>query len=214
MKYMIVLLAMISDRSMAQNIAVADTSNLSPLAAYSNEWNKQQYSGSNTAKNAGYMTDKEKEVIYILNLARTYPKLFANTVLTKYPSLSGKDSLANNSYYQTLLEEMLTIQQLPLLNADEKCFISAECHAKTSGEAGYAGHSRRSDECKTKQHFFGECCHYGNAAPINIIVTLLIDEDIPSLGHRKILLGNYSTIGVSIQSHKAYRYNTVLDFYN
>ena len=42
---------------------------------------------------------------------------------------------------------------------------------------------------------------------------LLIDKDIASLGHRKILLGKYTSAGVSIQPHTDYRFNTVLDFY-
>ena len=57
---------------------------VSPLALYSNEWNDVKYSKCNTAVNAAYLSNSEKEVIYILNLIRSYPALFANTVLKKY----------------------------------------------------------------------------------------------------------------------------------
>src|SRR4029079_16248318 len=98
----------------------------------------------NTASKALYMKDAEREVIYILNLARVYPALFAKTVLAIYPSVSGNDNLANDQYYyQSLVKEMLSMQQAPLLYADEKCFNSAICHAKTSGNSGYTGHERK-----------------------------------------------------------------------
>ncbi|MEO5893010.1 MAG: hypothetical protein ABIQ31_22360 [Ferruginibacter sp.] len=215
MKYLfIVLSALVFNSSIEQGVSITHLSNLSPLSAYSTEWNKAAYSTCNTAKNVDYMNDVEKEVIYILNLARAYPKLFANTVLAKYPAMSGKERLINNEYYyQSLIKKMLTMEQAPIINPDEKCFTSAACHAKTSGEEGYVGHIRTSNECKVQQHFLGECCDYGNKEPLNIILSLLIDEDIPSFGHRKILLGNYSLVGVSMQPHKTYRQNTVLDFY-
>ena len=53
----------------------------------------------------------------------------------------------------------------------------------------------------------------GSNNPVEIIIHLLIDKDIASLGHRKILLGKYTSAGVSIQPHAEYRFNTVLDFY-
>jgi hypothetical protein len=40
---------------------------------------------------------------------------------------------------------------------------------------------------------------------------LLIDEGVPSLGHRIILFKPHTQIGVSIQPHKKYRWNAVLD---
>ena len=102
---------------------------------------------------------------------------------------------------------------LPLLTDNEKCYQSAACHAKLSGITGYIGHNRNSDECQKKKYFLGECCQYGNDEAVEIILSLLIDKDVPSLGHRKILLGKYTSAGVSIQPHKTYRFNTVLDFY-
>lgn len=214
MRYLfIVAIAVFCNIPMKQITFSNETTRLSPLAAYSGEWNNPKYSICNTAEKVIYMNDKEREVIYILNLARTWPKLFANTVLSRYPSLSGNDHLVNNEYYyQTLIKTMLTMNPAPLLYANEKCYKSAECHAKYSGNAGTTGHIRKSADCKAKQQFSGECCDYGNAEPVDIVLSLLIDENVPSLGHRNILLGYYSGVGVSIQPHLTYRQNTVLDF--
>ena len=66
-------------------------STVSPLSAYSSIWSDIKYTKCNTAANATFMSNAEKNVIYILNLIRTNPALFAKTVLQKYPAVSGKN---------------------------------------------------------------------------------------------------------------------------
>ena len=212
MRNLIVLLfLMLGNVSISQNTA---SSTISPLATYSSEWNQPQYRLCNTASKANYMSEKEKTVIYVLNLVRTYPALFAKTVIAQYPSLSGNNELAKDQfYYQSLLTTLQQMAPLPMMTDNEKCYQSALCHALLSGKTGYVGHNRNSEECERKKYFYGECCDYGSNDPVEIIITLLIDKDITSLGHRKILLGKYTSAGVSIQPHSSYRYNTVLDFY-
>ena len=187
---------------------------VSPLALYSNEWNDVKYSKCNTAVNAAYLSNSEKEVIYILNLIRSYPALFANTVLKKYPALSGNGYLADDTYYfKSLVNTLLTLPPLQILYPDKDCFISAKSHAYQSGITGYVGHERKVPDSKLKKQYYGECCDYGHKDPLDIILSLLIDEGIPSLGHRIVCLTNYTKLGVSIQPHKRYGTNAVLDFY-
>lgn len=186
--------------------------NVSLLAIYSGEWNGKQYALCNTATGVSYMSDQEKEIIYIINLVRRYPLLFCKTVLNDYPIKAGKQALLQNKYYyQSLVSELTILKQLPLLTPDSLCYKSAFCHASTSGKSGYAGHERQSNSCKDNQYYSGECCAYGNSNPLEIVMQLLIDEDVPSLGHRRILLDNYQTIGVSMQPHTQYYINAVLD---
>jgi len=213
MRNLILLFCLIGGNiSLAQNNSTSF--NTSPLAAYSSEWNQPQYRLCNTAAKANYMSDKEKTVIYVLNLVRTYPALFAKTVIAQYPSLSGNDDLEKDQiYYQSLLTTLQQMAPLPMMTDNEKCYQSALCHASLSGKTGYVGHKRNSEECEKKKYFYGECCDYGSNNPVEIIIHLLIDKDIASLGHRKILLGKYTSAGVSIQPHTDYRFNTVLDFY-
>jgi hypothetical protein len=179
---------------------------VSPLASYSPDWNDARYLKCNTAAKANYMTDAEKEVIYVLNLARMNPVLFANTVVKKYPAY-------HSDYYSSLLDTMLKLKPIKLLYPDSLCFAGALCHAINSGAEGYVGHTRSTSECRKKWYYNGECCDYGHNKPLDIIMSLLIDEDVPSLGHRDICLSGYKKIGVSIQFHKTYRYNAVLDFH-
>lgn len=186
---------------------------LSPLAAYSKIWNDKKYSICNTAANTTYLSKAEKEAIYILNLVRANPVLFTKTVLLKYPAVSGNGYLAEDSFYFiSLVNTLKNMDPLGILYPDEKCFESAKYHAIASGIAGYVGHERKTKASKAKKYYNAECCDYGNADPLEMVLSLLIDEGIPSLGHRDIFLSNYSKIAVSIQPHKRYGTNAVFDF--
>ena len=182
------------------------TDSISPLAGYSADWNDARYLKCNTAIGANYMTSSEKEVIYILNLARTNPVLFANTVIKKYPA-------SHSDYYSSLLKTMLTLKPVELLYPDSLCFAGALCHALNSGAEGYVGHTRSTEECKKKWYYNGECCDYGHHKPLDIIMSLLIDEGVSSLGHRNICLSSYKKIGVAIRPHQLYRHTAVVDFH-
>ncbi|MEO6540182.1 MAG: hypothetical protein ABIN74_04285 [Ferruginibacter sp.] len=187
---------------------------ISPLASYSNVWNDIKYSTCNTAVNTPWLTKDEKEVIYILNLVRAQPALFVKTVLKKYPAVSGQGYLADDQYYFiSLVKTLEKMAPLNILYPDKACFESAQCHAYNSGITGYIGHERKTKDCKTKKHFYGECADYGHSDPLDIVLSLLIDEGIPSLGHRLVCLSSYDKIGISIQPHSRYGRNAVLDFY-
>ena len=194
----------------ARNISTAA---VSPLASYSSIWNDAKYSACNTAANTAYLTKNEKDVIYILNLVRTQPALFVKTVLKNYPAVSGNDHLVNNSYFRSLVKTLEKMEPVNMLYPDKACFESAQCHAYHSGLTGYVGHDRKTKACKAKKHFHGECADYGHSDPLEFVLSLLIDEGIPSLGHRKACFTNYTKLGVSIQPHSRYGRNAVLDFY-
>ena len=184
----------------------------SPLGMYSPAWNETKYLACNTAANTRYMSADEKEVIYILNMVRMDPSLFANTVVKQYPAKTGQEQLVNTSYYKTLLETLGALKPLKLITPDSLCFASAYCHALSTGKAGTVTHNRSTDECINKLYFNGECCDYGHNKALDILMALLIDQGVPSLGHREICLSAYKTMAVSIQPHMVYRYTAVLDF--
>ncbi len=190
----------------------AISKNSSPLARYSAEWNKPQYLACNTAKNALYLSAKEREVIYILNLLRSNPVYFAKNVLTRYPDSSRQGWLVNVDYYKSLMDTLLKMKPLNILKPDKKCFTSALCHAESTGVTGAVTHDRANDDCKQKQFFNGECIDFGSSNPLDIILHLMIDENVPSLGHRFICISSYKSVGVSIQPHKNYGHMAVLDF--
>lgn len=184
----------------------------SPLSDFSEEWNDPKYAACNTAAETDYLSDDEKDVIYILNLARTNPKLFCATVVKQYPEYTDNAELVNITYYQSLVATLNSMKKLPLLQPDEDCYVSAQCHAYNLGITGAQGHVR-TDSCSDFQFYNAECCSYGKADPLDIVMQLLIDYAVPSLGHRKACFGIYKAVGVSIQPHKKWDTAAVLDFH-
>ncbi len=183
-----------------------------PLAVFSKEWRVDKYQACNTAKGIKYFTSSEKEIVQILNMVRLNPVLFLNSVILNPASPYYKYPAARNHYDETLITTLQKLQpNSKLLIPNEDAFISAKCHAVTSGKIGYVGHDRKNSNCK--EDFYGECCSYGFSDAMSIVMALIFDYNVPSLGHREICLSTtYSSIGVSIQPHKSYEFNAVLDF--
>ena len=193
-------------------VSVRNNNENSPLIEYSEKWRDVKYSNCNTAKDITYLTKEEKEIIWILNLIRSNPELAAESILLNTTSPFFVQPSKRNHYFKSLLSTLNTMSPNtnPLL-VDSLAFVSAKCHAYSSGITGYVGHERKNSDCE--KDFYGECCDYGNDNPLEVVMSLLLDYDVPSLGHRKICLStDYTLIGVSIQPHKRYNYNAVLDF--
>jgi uncharacterized protein YkwD len=177
------------------------------------EWKNAKYNIAYTAQNTDYLTENEKLVYYYLNLARLNPPLFAETFLIKYTKWNSSENLSLSDYYTgSLYKTLKKMKPVGVLSPEASLFESAKCHAISSGKVGYVGHTRLSNSgCQSK--FSGECCSYGQFDALEIVMQLLIDSGVPSLGHRIICLdGGYKTLGASVQPHKTYRFNSVLDF--
>ena len=170
------------------------------------QWTEQEFEAANTARDIQSLTDEEKEVIRYINLARLYPKKFAVLEIE-----SHKDDYSNGqvSYVNSLLSTLKNTKAVDALIFDESMYQLAKCFALESGSSGAVGHHR----INCKQGFDAECCSYGFNSGREIVIQLLVDAGVPSLGHRRICLDNsMNTIGVNIQSHAKYEHCCVLDF--
>lgn len=155
----------------------------------------------------GMMNERELAIIDALNSIRRYPK--AAAALLRKRSGSNDFTPNESSLYKTLMS----------LNADTSFYIfdsvlfkSAVCHATSAGNIGYVGHDRIAGSGCTAA-FYGECINFGRDNPVDIVFQLLVDEGVPSLGHRKICIeSEYTSLAVAIRYHKYYSYNAVLDF--
>ena len=176
-----------------------------------NLWNDLVIETTNTAKNAAYLTNEEKNIIWLCNLARFDGKLFSKTFLKEYIE---KNQVRYTSYVKSLFSDLKKTKELPLYKPDKRIYGLAKEHAVWSGKRGKTGHKRFQDRAKRSKHSkFAENAQYGDFISIDIVMDLLIDEGIQSLGHRKNILSPlYKYIGVSIQPHKVYKYNCVMDF--
>lgn len=171
----------------------------------------------NTAKDVSYLSDEEKKVIYLMNLARHDGQKFAKEYLDAYVEEKGmKDNRFVKSLYETLSETKGLVPFQP----SQKLTNASNYHAKDMGKSGKIGHNS-TDGTKFAKRLrkyssggaMGENCSYGYDDAISIVMQLLIDKGVPSLGHRKnILKPTYRYIGVAIEPHKKYRFNCVQDF--
>ncbi|MFW5820808.1 MAG: CAP domain-containing protein, partial [Bacteroidota bacterium] len=150
------------------------------------KWDKNLLTEANTAENADYLSTEEKQIIFLTNLARLNGEKFSETILDKY-----LENQKSNSYTRSLYRDLKKIKDLPVLKPGKDLYDVAEEHAVISGKKGTTGHQRfekRYGPLLGKYNEVAENCAYGYESPLDIFIQLLIDEDVPDLGHRKNLL--------------------------
>jgi uncharacterized protein YkwD len=185
------------------------------------KWDSLTLKKANTAKDVSYMTEDEKKVIFYINLARMNPKLFSETYLKQYLDAVQADSSVGReelTYIISLQSDLKPAKKMDALLPLKELYESANVHAKNMGESGKTGHANYDKRFLkvTKNHnnyVTGENCDYGNAEPLAIVLDLLIDAGVSGCGHRKNILNKYFvSIAASIEPHKKYGWNCVIDF--
>jgi len=174
-------------------------------------WTPQQLKKANTAEHATYMNQTERDVIMYINLARLYPIQYLKIEILGQVEAEESDSYFKGAkYISSLIRHLRSMKPTHALVPDPKMYESVKCFSKESGEKGIVGHDRIT--CK-KFNFSAECCFYGLSDAREIVAGWLIDEDVPSLGHRMICLDErYGSIGVSLHPHVKWDICTVADF--
>lgn len=185
-------------------------------------WTKAELEKANTAKNEAYLTGEEKKVIMLVNLARMDGKKYLQTFFhdfnqTGYNRMKSSD----NRYMVSLRNDLDKVKDLPMLQPDRGLWKAADYHAKDSGKNGITGHTSSDGTGFSKRlpryikgwSKIAENCSYGYNDAISIVGQLLLDEGVPSLGHRKSIINpDLDYIGVAIAPHSGYRFNCVMDF--
>jgi uncharacterized protein YkwD len=178
------------------------------------KWDRAVIEKANTADEFDYYSEEEKKVVFFMNIARLDGTLFAETILDEYVKANN---IENNSYLKSLYRDLKKVKDLTPLIPEEDLTSIAQGHAVESGKTGHTGHKNFS---KRFEPFMGsvytnvaENCSYGYSTAVDIVITLLIDDGIKNLGHRKNILNpEFNSVGVAIRGHKTYRYNCVIDF--
>lgn len=174
------------------------------ILTYAQSWTSEELRSANTAGSCPYLNQTEKDVILYNNLARMYPAKFVRVELRNE---------RESGYLSSLRNELNSMNPLPPLNAHQYASSAAKCWAQESGRRGMTGHNRVGCDDFKAGHAWGENCSYGKTTGRDIIVQLLIDEGISSLGHRRNCLSQYfNSVGVGYAPHNAYRYCCVMDF--
>lgn len=166
----------------------------------------------------GATQSREEEVVKLLNAVRTNPQGFLKSHVNAYLE---ENDLTKNSYARSLISDLKKLAAMGELRTSKVLSEVAQLHALDMGTSGAVGHTSSdgttfSERLRKKGKAGGmiaENCDYGNEEPLDIVMALLIDDGIKSLGHRKnILEPTYRWIGIAIEKHKTYRVNCVMDF--
>lgn len=183
------------------------------LAAYSPAKLEQ----ANTAAKVSFMDENEKQALMLINLARMDGKAFIKNVLDPYVRAGG---VQNNNYLKTLYTDLQASPALQPLAPEPDLVRCARSHAQDMGSKGRTGHTGSNgvsfgDRVRAcyEGSSMAENISYGEETALGIVMQLLIDNGVPSLGHRKNILGaDYVRIGIAIAPHTVYDVHCVMDF--
>jgi uncharacterized protein YkwD len=167
-----------------------------------------------TSRDISYLNEEEQKIVLFMNLARHDGELFASTFLDAYVE---EKQVENTSYLRSLYRDLRKTAGLPPMEVAEDLTAVAQGHARKSGETGHVGHkdmTTRFAHLRGNPYVaWGENCSYGYYEAIEIVLTLLIDEGVEGVGHRKNILNpDFNRVGVAMRPHKRYGINTVMDF--
>lgn len=234
MKHYIFIIAFSFSFVFSSVINVKATGNKKQTAPYTREsWSKEELTLANTAGDKKYLTAEERDFIMYTNLIRMDGEKFFYTFFQDYVDAHNKrmaqyanyNSLKisrTDKYYKSLQKDLEDIKDLPVLWPDEALSWVARQHAKDMNRYNYAEHQSRdgrSAKDRISQMYprraMGENLSFGFATGLGNACMLLLDKDVPDLGHRKLILDTsyeLNFVGVSIQPHRGYKYCAVMDF--
>jgi uncharacterized protein YkwD len=188
------------------------------------------YSQTNKSSGSGAaLTDSERDLLNEINQARANPQLYASYLEKLKPQFSGKqytpvgkDPLTTEEGWNAVDEAirfLKSLKPLPPLMASDGLSLAALTHVKDQGNTGNTGHrggkgsmiEERVKPYGRWQGAIGENICYGNDSARERLLTWLIDDGVPSRGHRRRLLGTeYQVAGISCGSHPQYSAMCVL----
>lgn len=169
----------------------------------------------NTAKSEYYLSDQEKRLIALINLARIEPNTFIEQYLKKAEPDTNRQAVA--SAIKMLREKKSRLPLLPVFSLHKSALLHAR-DMGVNGKTGTASSSGVDFENRIHQFFpqsvtLSENFYVGSGDPVDIVVSQLTGKNDPEFRYRDNLLSaNLHYIGVSIQPHKVFCSNAVIDF--
>lgn len=185
-----------------------------------------------TAATASYLNPVERQVIAEINMARTDPPAYARAYLEplrayyqgkhlhypgEIPILTQEGVVALNECIQALAVTQPLAPLSPKLGLAQAARDQAIDQANT-GYSGHAGSDGSTSVSRVSRYgrwgiSIGENIGYGHAQARRIVTALLIDDGVPSRGHRNNLFDpKFRFIGVAVGPHPYFGYMCVMDF--
>jgi uncharacterized protein YkwD len=181
----------------------------------------------NTGKSVSYLSALDKEVLLELNKVRSNPKQYAEQYITPIIDyFQGKLDTRNHvqtnegvSAVKECIAQLKRTKSMGLLMPDPDLAKASKRHTSAQSKTSETGHDSPNGESfeyrlrKIKFSSTGECISYGEDHARGIVISLLIDDGVPSRGHRRIILDpKYTSVGVATGSHQAYSSMCTIDF--
>jgi uncharacterized protein YkwD len=155
----------------------------------------------------------QREVARLLNFARNDGPKFVKEVVMPYLKENGTK---RTSYVKSLIKTLNKTKGVEPLKGDKVLGQKAKEWALESGRKGVKGHGnikKRLFYLISKKGAMAENCTYGNYTALDAVMSLLIDEGISSLGHRKNILNPiYQKVGIAYAKHTRYGIVLVMNF--
>lgn len=177
----------------------------------------------NTASDANYLSDLEKNMILAHNLIRFDPPKYAQLYVAEYKEyFKGLEFHYPGSEViiltregvrpvRELYNELRKAKPLPLIVPSEKLSRAARSHARYQSRTGELGHDgqggmrARIEREGTWQRLIGENIAYGSSSSHDAILGLMIDDGVPNRGHRiNILTEAFRVAGVAHAPHPTF----------
>jgi uncharacterized protein YkwD len=186
----------------------------------------------NTAKNASYLNELEKNVILELNKVRSNPKRFAEEYMEElrvaysgkiftYPGQNPVKSKEGVRPLEDCIQVLMSTRPMQILNpAEGLTKASAELIAdqKKNGGIGHITKNGSTPQNRIEKYGDWDVClaeniTYGSFEARQIVIALLIDDGVQDRAHRKNILNPcFRFAGVSMGGHPAYETICALDY--
>jgi uncharacterized protein YkwD len=158
----------------------------------------------NTARDVPYLTEPEKELVMLLNKARTNPRMFAETYLAN--RLDDSNPLARECY-----ERLKTANPIPELYVSDQLSQAAKDYVSEAGVRGEIADgqswSSRLGIYRKYGNVVSESISYGHYEPLDIIAQLLVNSKTSCQEQQKNLLDpQICFVGLSAGTHQTHRY--------
>lgn len=184
----------------------------------------------NTAVHADYLQEDEKNLVLAMNLIRYDPAKYAR--LYVYPRLQyfqgnlfhfpGRIPLRTREGIEAVRELYLELKEaepLPLFYPSRGMSRASADHARymqntgTTSHAGQGGLSARVNRHGQWVGGLAENLAWGNPSAHDAIISLMIDDNVKSRGHRiNIMNPEYNLVGVAIEEHPRHRVSYVINY--
>jgi uncharacterized protein YkwD len=189
-----------------------------------------------TAKDAEYLSAVERDVILEMNKVRTNPKKYAELYIQpqlkyysgKNYSVPGEITIVTQEGAAAVngcIAALNKASSVGILTPEKGMSLAAKDHVTDQSKTGQTGHNgsdKSTPESRMKRYgkfsgswTLGENIAYGQTSGRDIVCALLIDDGVPSRGHRTNIMNKaFTQTGTAYGTHIQYRTSCTITYGN